>query len=396
MESVAVEQKVDVVSESANKLNEVTIEETNVDLKQRKKLDKLIDGLLKKSGQQNVSLEDKFYVVAQKLSLEIDNGKKLQTANKELEKTVGNVNKQRDFAQNEYAKALLAKDKLESLCRELQKYNKSIKEENLMRIKDEEDRRKDITTKFQQSIDEINRQVTENSEKNNTLIQENAQLAAKLKNLLEQYELREQHIEKVLKHKDLELQLSETKLQQCELKFNELFERNKAEKSIFESHANELLKKCEFHQESEKQLRSQLAVYTEKYEEFQTTLKKSNQMFDSFKTEMDKMTKKIKKLEAETAQWKKKWEQCDQSLQSVVTQKAELEAETKSHKVRYESMEKISRALQAEREVFKEKLKAYENQIKELQSPVVVEQTNEPSETPVEQSDLVSEEAKTE
>ncbi|RNA07026.1 gamma-taxilin isoform X1 [Brachionus plicatilis] len=137
-------------------------------------------------------------------------------------------------------------------------------------------------------------------------------------------------------------QRNDAKFQQCELKFNEVTERSKTEKSIFETHCNELIKKYEFHQESEKQLRAQLSSYTEKYEEFQTTLKKSNQMFDSFKTEMDKMTKKIKKLEAETSQWKKKWEGCDKSLQSVLTQKNELEAETKSLRTKYESMEKMA------------------------------------------------------
>ena len=34
-------------------------------------------------------------------------------------------------------------------------------------------------------------------------------------------------------------------------------------------------------------------MYTEKYEEFQTTLKKSNQVFESFRTEMDKVNKAI-------------------------------------------------------------------------------------------------------
>ncbi|CAF0707688.1 unnamed protein product [Brachionus calyciflorus] len=379
------EAKNDVESENINKISELTIEEANLDLKQKKKLDKLIESVLKKCGSNPVSLEDKVHLIAQALSKEQENSKKLTTSNKELEKQIQSISKQKDFAQSEYGKAIIAKDKLESLCRELQKYNKSIKEENLTRIKEEEERRKEITAKFQVSIDEINKQVMENSEKNGSLIQENANLAAKLKNLLEQYELREQHIEKVLKHKDLEIQLADAKFQQSELKFNELSERNKAEKSIFETHCNELLKKCEFHQEAEKQLRSQLSSYTEKYEEFQTTLKKSNQMFDSFKTEMDKMTKKIKKLEAETTQWKKKWESCDKSLQNVISQKNELEVESKNLKNKYDSMEKISRALQVERESFKEKIKNYESELNALKSPTnenksevveVVEQVN--------------------
>lgn len=40
--------------------------------------------------------------------------------------------------------------------------------------------------------------------------------------------------------------------------------------------------------------------------------------------------------------------------------KNELEGETKSLRTKYDAMEKISRALQAEREVFKQKLKDYE------------------------------------
>lgn len=96
-----------------------------------------------------------------------------------------------------------------------------------------------------------------------------------------------------------------------------------------------MIKKCEFHQEAEKQLRAQLATYTEKYDEFQNTLKKSNQVFESFKSEMDKvyfggffesstkyytcfikMTKKMKKLEQDTQMWKNKWENCEKLLQN--------------------------------------------------------------------------------
>ena len=75
--------------------------------------------------------------------------KKLQLTNKELEKTFSKVSNQRDLMQTEYTKAVLMKEKLESLCRELQKQNKSVKEESIQRIEDEEKKRKDISNKFQ-------------------------------------------------------------------------------------------------------------------------------------------------------------------------------------------------------------------------------------------------------
>ena len=78
-----------------------------------------------------------------------EQNKKLLLSNKETEKSINNYIKQRDLMQTESNKSLLAKNKLESLCRELQKHNKLIKEENLMRITKEEEKRKEITLKFQ-------------------------------------------------------------------------------------------------------------------------------------------------------------------------------------------------------------------------------------------------------
>jgi hypothetical protein len=100
---------------------------------------------------------------------------------------------------------------------------------------------------------------------------------------------------------------------------------------------------------AETQLKMQLKLYTEKYEEFQQVLDKSNKDFITFRNEMDKvgfsclafeserikntiacnllflialmkMTKKIKKLELETHQWKLKWENCNKSLLHVTEQ----------------------------------------------------------------------------
>ena len=94
-------------------------------------------------------MEDKYYgMIKAFLDLQEQN-KKMQLSNKETEKSINNYIKQRDLMQAESNKSLLAKNKLESLCRELQKHNKLIKEENLQRISKEEEKRKEITLKFQ-------------------------------------------------------------------------------------------------------------------------------------------------------------------------------------------------------------------------------------------------------
>jgi hypothetical protein len=87
--------------------------------------------------------------MAQKYVEMQDQNKKLQSSNKETERTIQNYIKQRDLIQADYNKSILAKNKLESLCRELQKHNRLIKEENLQRMKEEEEKRKEISAKFQ-------------------------------------------------------------------------------------------------------------------------------------------------------------------------------------------------------------------------------------------------------
>ncbi len=210
------------------------------------------------------------------------------------------------------------------------------------------------------------------------LIQENVQLTTKLKDLIEQYEAREQHIEKILKHKDLELQLANAKLQQSELKLTEQVERNKKEKAMYEMQAHELTKRCEIHMEAEGQLKAQLTVYTQKYEEFQSTLTKSNQVFESFRTEMDKMTKKIKKLEAETNNWRVKYESCDKTLKTMLVQNHELQEKNTKVQSKADIMEQLSRSLQTERNTLKLELKALQDQInppKEGEEQAAVEKT---------------------
>ncbi len=59
--------------------------------------------------------------------------------------------REKDQLQTEHSKAVLAKSKLESLCRELQRHNKLVKDESVARAKEEEEKRKEVTNKFQVS-----------------------------------------------------------------------------------------------------------------------------------------------------------------------------------------------------------------------------------------------------
>jgi len=286
----------------------------------------------------------------------------------EFENKHTKIRKERDHLQGEYNKLMIAKGKLESLCRELQKHNKQIKEETQHHAEEEERKRKELSQKFQSTISDITAQMTDNHKRNQQLKQDNNDLAQKLKGLVEQYEVREQHIEKVLKAKQLELQLCEAKLQQQNLIVQEEMETHLKEKHSVLEESLLYKKKCEELLRTEAELRSQLSLYTEKFEEFQTTLTKSNEVFAMFKKDMDTMTKTIRKLEKESNMWKQRWENTNHSLLQMVEERTQNQGTITNLKTKVERLEKLCRALQTERKTLRQQLQGEEEDEEEPSS----------------------------
>lgn len=94
----------------------------------------------------------------------------------------------------------------------------------------------------------------------------------------------------------------------------------------------------------------------DKFEEFQTTMAKSNELFTTFRQEMEKMTKKIKKLEKETIIWRTKWENNNKALLQMAEEKTVRDKEYKAFQIKLERLEKLCRALQTERNELNEKV----------------------------------------
>lgn len=62
----------------------------------------------------------------------------------------------------------------------------------MQRARLEEEKRKEVTSHFQLTLNDIQAQMEQHNERNANLRQENMELADKLKKLIEQYELREE------------------------------------------------------------------------------------------------------------------------------------------------------------------------------------------------------------
>ncbi|XP_053719970.1 alpha-taxilin [Synchiropus splendidus] len=262
---------------------------------------------------------------------------------------------EKDTLRSEHSKAILARSKLESLCRELQRHNRTLKDEGIHRSRLEEAKRREMSCHFQVTLNRIQSQM-EQHECNISLRQENIELAKKLKNLYDQYKLRDEHINKVVKHKDLQQKLAEAKLQQAQELLKESVDQHDKEKDILLKEAVESQRMCELMKQQEGHLKQQLSLYTEKFEEFKTTLSKSNEVFTTFKQEMEKMTKKIKKLEKETAMYRSRWESSNKALLEMVEEKAVQDREFEALQGKVQRLEKLQQALKVERNKLKKKV----------------------------------------
>ncbi|XP_056436833.1 beta-taxilin isoform X2 [Gadus chalcogrammus] len=274
-----------------------------------------------------------------------------------LQQKVTRMQRERDQLRSEHQRGVLARSQLEGLCRELQKHNKTLKEETLRRCREDEEKRKEVSSHFQSTLNDIQVQIEQYSGRNNKLCQENKNLAEKLESLMHQYEQREETLEKVNHHRELQHKLAEAKLEQANALLAEAEDKHRREKEYLLVQAAHWKLQTKELKEQGTVMQTQLTLYSQKFDEFQTTLSKSNDIYVSFKTEMDKMTKKMKKLEKESDVWKERFESCNKALADMVTERADKGKEFELFVLKISKLETLCRALQEERKVLYDKIK---------------------------------------
>ncbi|XP_021546416.1 gamma-taxilin-like [Neomonachus schauinslandi] len=321
--------------------------------------------------------EEKLAALCKKYADLLEESRNVQKQMKILQKKQAQIVKEKVHLQSEHSKAVLARSKLESLCRELQRHNRTLKEENMQQAQEEEEHRKEATARFQFTLNEIQAQLEQHDIDNAKLRQENTELGEKLKKLVEQYALREEHVDKVFKHKELQQQLVDARLQQTAELIKEADEKHQREREFLLKEATESRYTYEEMKQQEVQLKQQLSLYMDKFEEFQTTMAKSNELFTTFRQEMEKMTKKIKKLEKEMIIWRTKWETNNKVLLQMAEEKAVRDKEYRAFQIKLERLEKLCRALQMERNELSEQVKVLKQQVSvnavdvDLATPVI-------------------------
>lgn len=256
----------------------------------------------------------------------------------DLRKQNEQLTKEKLTTSAQLAKSVLVREKLESLCRELQRHNKQLTDECKRIASEEQQKRLDLSTRFHDAIKDVSAKLEEQGGERMRQIKENELLQEKLIHFTQQYELQEEQYAQQLRTKSLEQQLLEVKLKQQE----ELHKQGEAKIQLYTEQISQLLK-------TEQALRERLALYEDKFEQFQEMLTKSNEVFASFKTQMEKMSKTIKKLEKENFTLQKKCEKSDVSLIELVDERANLKKQLETARNQKDKLERLCRTLQAER-----------------------------------------------
>ncbi|CAF94960.1 unnamed protein product, partial [Tetraodon nigroviridis] len=284
--------------------------------------------------------------------------------------------------QAESRRGAAARADLEVLCRDVQMHCRRLWEETARRCSEEEERRTRMASHFQAKLEDIQAQIEQHSARNHKLCRENAHLTDKLELLVNQCQVRDESLEKISKHHELQLQLAEAKLQQANALLADAQDKHKREKEYLLREAIEKTKKCFAMKEQELSMKkklllqaadgklqaqtlrdqaavmqAQLTLYAQKFDEFQGTLAKSNQIYARFKQEMDNMTEKMKKMEKETNVWKSRFENCNKALTDMMEERTEKGKEFQLFVLKIHKLEKLCRALQDERAVLYRKIK---------------------------------------
>lgn len=234
--------------------------------------------------------------------------------------------------------AIVVRDRLESLCRELQRQNKMLMDECKRVSTEGQSLRTELSVKFQDAIKDVSIKLEEQKDECLAQLKENETLRNKLKQLIDQFALSEQQFAQKLKQKTLELQIADLKTKQCEEKLIQ-------EQSQMKSYAEQISQLLA----TEKNLRLQLTADGEKFQQFQDALLKSNEVFETFKQEIEKMTKSIKELKKENSFLKSKCEKSDVTLIELLDEREGLKKQLEKTKNQKEKLESLCRSLQAER-----------------------------------------------
>jgi len=241
--------------------------------------------------------------------------------------------KERDHLSEQFSGFLDTNEDVTSVCRGLQKQNELLRAQVERMEQDKQEKRERIAQEFQERLQRLVEESPEQQEQIETMLlqQEVESLQQQAGMLLQQYSLRDAHYVEQLKTKELELKLMKARCQQ--------------QTAVAEKEALQMATKA---MKVENQLRGQLSLFAEKFDLFQETLAKSNELFATFKQEMERMQHTIEVLSKEKGSLQRKCEKTDVALIDMVEERNANHKELELLRTKNSKLESLCRALQNE------------------------------------------------
>ncbi|KAG5660453.1 hypothetical protein KAF25_003059 [Fusarium avenaceum] len=257
--------------------------------------------------------------------------RRLERENQKNKRRGDNLQKERDASRTELSKTVGLKEKLEKLCRELQRDNNKMKNEN----KELQTTQKRNNTHWDEKYATLLSKLEGYQEEKDTPKKQVVDMEVdelfrvRFKTFIEQYELRELHFHSLMRTKELEVQYHMAR-----------YEREKKNAEGESTKARHLQAQVQAFTKTETELRNQLNVYVDKFkQQVEDTLNNSNDLFLSFRKEMEDMSKKGKRLEKENEALKRQKEAASANIIKMAEdrqdcKKKQEEAEKKTAKLR--------------------------------------------------------------
>lgn len=269
-----------------------------------------------------------------------------------LQKSNAMMEKKLDKANHILVRTEESKGKMEELCRELQKYNKQIREDSASKIRQLETERQAAVTQLKVHLQDIEKSMQSGRERSDSLAAENVKMGEKLHQLgaeyqerleaiSKQYKSKDRYYEEFNKTKELEAKLLSAKLEaaQCNIKKLSL-EKEELTNTLLESTA-----RLGVAVENERLLKEQVSQYSGRYSELTESISASNQAFDKFKKEIDRVNANLRKMETDALKWKRMYDEASKNVLVLTMSKKELDEQAAVSLKKIDQLEKLCRAL---------------------------------------------------
>lgn len=145
-------------------------------------------------------------------------------------------------------------------------------------MKEEEEKRKEVSANFTEKLNSIAALMDENKDKSIRLQEENLAMTAKLTDLYHKFQERETHLSNVNNKMDLQRELSETQMQQLKIEFEVERQVWARERSYLLDNFQKSEEANKVLQENVKTLQDNLNTYQKQYNDFKSTMERSNKV----------------------------------------------------------------------------------------------------------------------